>query len=247
LTFLLDIRGKVHLIERRADDALDDFLACGQTAESIGFENPANFAWRSQAALALLALERRRCSTRPRSSTARAAGVRRRRSARRFASSVWSKEGWKERHLREAVDVLTSLTAQLEHAKALVELGAALGRRNARAEARELLRQGVELAHACGAPARAERSNDELAATGARRRKMLLTGIDSLTTSERRVAQLAAEELSNKEIAQALFVTVKTVEVHLSHVYRKLEIGSRHQLAKALVTEQSREPVPAAG
>ena len=55
------------------------------------------------------------------------------------------------------------------------------------------------------------------------------------SSSERRVAQLAAEELSNKEIAQALFVTVKTVEVHLSHVYRKLEIASRRQLAGALV------------
>jgi len=67
-----------------------------------------------------------------------------------------------------------------------------------------------------------------------------------LTASERRIAQLAAEELSNREIAQALFVTVKTVEVHLSNVYRKLEIGSRRQLASALDGLHA-EPVPAGG
>jgi DNA-binding CsgD family transcriptional regulator len=101
-------------------------------------------------------------------------------------------------------------------------------------EARELLRQGAELAHECGATGLIERANEELAATGARPRKIMLTGLESLTASERRVAQLAAGELSNKEIAQALFVTVKTVEVHLSSVYRKLEIASRRQLAAAL-------------
>jgi DNA-binding CsgD family transcriptional regulator len=74
--------------------------------------------------------------------------------------------------------------------------------------------------------------------------KILLTGLASLTASERRVAQLAAEELSNNEIAQALFVTVKTVEVHLSNVYRKLEMGSRRQLAAALVDRQA-EPLAA--
>lgn len=100
--------------------------------------------------------------------------------------------------------------------RALVDLGAALRRGNSRREARELLREGVELAHRCGANALVERANEELAATGARPRTILLSGVDALTASERRVAHMAAEELSNKEIAQALFVTVKTVEVHLS-------------------------------
>jgi DNA-binding NarL/FixJ family response regulator len=73
-------------------------------------------------------------------------------------------------------------------------------------------------------------------ATGARPRKVLQTGLDALTTSERRVGQLAADGMTNKEIAQTLFVTIKTVEVHLSHAYRKLEISSRAQLQNALVT-----------
>jgi DNA-binding CsgD family transcriptional regulator len=92
----------------------------------------------------------------------------------------------------------------------------------------------VELAHQCGATALVARANDELAATGAHPRTILLSGLDSLTASERRVAQMAADEMSNKEIAQALFVTVKTVEQHLGRVYRKLEIGSRRQLGAAL-------------
>jgi DNA-binding CsgD family transcriptional regulator len=63
---------------------------------------------------------------------------------------------------------------------------------------------------------------------------MVLTGVDALTASERRVARMAAEGMSNKELAQALFVTVKAVEVHLSSVYRKLQISSRAQLAETL-------------
>src|SRR5262249_42005071 len=129
------------------------------------------------------------------------------------------------RLLSDAVDVLSPSPARLEHAKALIELGAALRRTNERSKAKPLLRDGLELAFACGASALVDRGNQELAATGARPRKLVLGGLESLTASERRVAQLAADELSNKDIAQQLFVTVKTVEVHLSHVYRKLDIG----------------------
>jgi DNA-binding CsgD family transcriptional regulator len=64
----------------------------------------------------------------------------------------------------------------------------------------------------------------------------MLTGVDSLTPSERRVAEMAADNMTNKDIAQALFVTPKTVEVHLSSVYRKLQISSRGQLPDVLAT-----------
>ena len=135
--------------------------------------------------------------------------------------------------LREAVEVLADSPARLEHARALVDLGALLRRGNSRSEARKLLRQGVELAHRCGATALVARGNDELAATGAHPRTVLLSGLDALTASERRVAQMAAEDMSNKEIAQALFVTVKTVEQHLGRVYRKLDIGSRQRARRS--------------
>ena len=101
-------------------------------------------------------------------------------------------------------------------------------------KARRLLREGVEDAHQCGANALAARGNEELAATGARPRGKLLSGVDELTASERRVAHMAAEGLSNKEIAQALFVTAKTVEQHLGRAYRKLGINSRRHLTAAL-------------
>ena len=68
---------------------------------------------------------------------------------------------------------------------------------------------------------------------------MLLTGVESLTASERRVAELAAEGLTNREIAQALFVTMRTVEGHLTQVFRKLDLSSRDQLAEALGEEAS--------
>jgi DNA-binding CsgD family transcriptional regulator len=146
------------------------------------------------------------------------------------------------RLLQEAVEMLAGSEARLEHARALVDLGAALRRANQRTEARERLREAVELARKVGALGLAERANQEIAATGARPRRVLQTGLDALTASERRVAQLAADGMSNKEIAQTLFVTIKTVEVHLTSAYRKLEITSRTQLDKALLTPAPSPP-----
>ena len=136
--------------------------------------------------------------------------------------------------LRESVDVLAASPALLERAKSLTELGAALRRANQRAEARPRLHDGLELADRCGAKPVAERAHAELLATGARPRRLVRTGIDSLTPSERRVAQMAADGQTNREIAQALFVTPKTIEMHLSKAYRKLDIQSRSQLARAM-------------
>jgi DNA-binding CsgD family transcriptional regulator len=145
-------------------------------------------------------------------------------------------------HHEEAVEVLADSPAKLEHAKARAELGAALRRANRRAEAREQLRHAVELATICGAGPLVAHAETELLATGARPRRIFLHGVESLTPSERRVAEMAAEGPTNREIAQALFVTPKTVEVHLSSVYRKLGISSRSQLAEALAGAGSRLP-----
>jgi DNA-binding NarL/FixJ family response regulator len=90
------------------------------------------------------------------------------------------------------------------------------------------------MARSCGARTLAERAHEELTATGARPRKIVRAGVDALTSSELRVARMAAEGLTNKEIAQALFVTVRTVEAHLHHAYQKLGISSRSQLGAAL-------------
>jgi len=136
--------------------------------------------------------------------------------------------------LREAVDVLSGSSARLEHARALVDLGAAMRRDNRRAEARGALEEGLDLAERCGAAALAEAARTELLAAGGRSSDPYGDALAQLTVSERRVADLAAEGRSNPEIAQALFVTRKTVETHLGHVYRKLDIGGRGELPQAL-------------
>jgi hypothetical protein len=99
-----------------------------------------------------------------------------------------------------AVQLLNESPAKLEHAKARAELGAALRRANRRAQAREHLRHAVELATICGATALAARAQRDLLATGAQPRRIATRGVDSLTPSERRVAEAAAGP-TNREIA----------------------------------------------
>jgi DNA-binding NarL/FixJ family response regulator len=124
---------------------------------------------------------------------------------------------------------------QLELAKALAALGGIRRRGKEAKESREPLRRAYELAEVCGATGLAQSIRAELHASGIRPRGSALKGPGSLTPSERRVSEMAAEGMTNKEIAQALYVTPKTVEVHLSSAYRKLEISSRRELASALV------------
>ncbi len=137
-------------------------------------------------------------------------------------------------HLEQAVAALEPSRSRLQLAKALCALGTATRLARRPTEAREPLRRALELADVCGAAPLVERARAELAASGARPRREALTGPASLTPSERRVADLAAAGRTNREIAQELYVTPKTVEVHLSNAYRKLEIKGRRELAAAL-------------
>ena len=136
--------------------------------------------------------------------------------------------------LRDAVEHLERSPARLEHARALVTLGGFLRRRGQRIDSRGPLREGYELARRCAAATLAKTARSELRASGIRLRREALTGADALTASERRVAEMAASDASNAEIAQGLFLTVKTIEMHLTHAYRKLDISGRPQLTKAL-------------
>jgi DNA-binding CsgD family transcriptional regulator len=141
--------------------------------------------------------------------------------------------------LEEAVSVLEGSPARLEHARALTDLGAALRRAGRRvAAARSVLREALDAADACGAQPLAERARLELRAAGARPRRARTSGVEALTASERRIAAMAAGGLSNPEIAQALFVTRKTVEAHLGNAYRKLDIRSRAELPAALAVSE---------
>jgi DNA-binding CsgD family transcriptional regulator len=137
--------------------------------------------------------------------------------------------------LRAAVEYGRAGPPRLEAIHALVDLGAALRRGNQRADSRQPLQRAADLAQKAGARALHQRALTELAASGARpRRDAFLSGLGSLTPSERRIADHAAAGHSNREIAQALFVTPKTVEYHLRNVYRKLDIQTRRELTEAL-------------
>jgi len=135
--------------------------------------------------------------------------------------------------------VLEGANARLEYAKALVDLGAALRRAGQRVRAREHRSRGLEIATVAGANVLALAAREELLTAGARPRRVRLDGVAALTVSERRVARMAAGGRSNPEIAQALFVTRKTVEKQLAGVYRKLGISSRSELAARLVSQDN--------
>ena len=144
-------------------------------------------------------------------------------SARRSTRSSGATQGWRER-------APSPTSAPM------------LRRRNRRTEARELLREALDAAHRAGAKPLARQAETELRATGARPRRVVLTGLDSLTASERRIAELAGQGLTNREIAQTLFITARTVEGHLTSVFRKLDVDSRDKLPAALASDA---PVPA--
>lgn len=136
--------------------------------------------------------------------------------------------------LEQAVAAARRSPSRLILAEALTAYGAALRRANRRADARDPLREARELALLTGAKALEKRAHDELVIAGARPQRVAVSGPEGLTPSERRVAELAAQGHRNRDIAEALFVTLKTVEVHLGRAYGKLGISSRSQLADTL-------------
>ncbi len=229
--------GMLDLALGRTDAGIERLLRDGGHLEERGWANPSMNPWRAQAAVALVQAGR---ADDARELVAPAVQRARRFGAPWALSMALRAAGVVEQGvtgiglLREAAAVADAGGNRVEQAHALLELGAALRRRNARVEAREHLRPALDLATRCGAGPIAERAREELAATGARPRRELLTGVASLTASERRVAELAAGGHSNPEIAQTLFVTRKTVETHLRSVFMKLDVSARGELANAL-------------
>lgn len=231
---LLPARGRLRMAQGRLDDALADLLACGERHGSGANRSPSLWTWRSDAALVLTALgdhdrahglatEELRLAREL--DAPRALGV--------SLRAVGLVDGAIDQ-LEESAAVLAPSGAVLEHARALVDLGSALRRARRRTDARPRLREALELAIRCGAEILAARARDELLASGAHLRRDRLSGPEALTASERRVARMAAEGQSNLEIAQALFLTRRTVETHLTHAYQKLGIASREELNTAL-------------
>ena len=232
------VLGELALAAGRREEGIARLCHAGEQLEGHGWRNPALAPWRAKVVPALVAAGR---AAEARELIAPAVE-----SARRFgtpwalgmARRAAATADVGERRLvllQEAVGVLEAGGCQVEHSHARLELGASLRRANRRREGREHLRIALDLALRGGAAALAARAREEIAATGARLRRELLSGLESLTASELRVAELAADGRSNPEIAQELFVSRKTVEAHLHRVYAKLDIQGRDDLPSALV------------
>jgi DNA-binding CsgD family transcriptional regulator len=226
-------RGALRVAQHHPDDALADLLAAAAGWRAMGVTNPAVASWRTAAVAAhralgqqdqAVALAAEQLELARKGGTQVALGIALRVHG---AASVRSEE------LAEAVGVLEATPARYELALALADHGACLRRAGQRTAAREPLRRALDLAERTGAAGLADAVRRDLIAAGARPRRAALTGPDALTAGERRVAALAAEGASNRQIAEHLFITQATVETHLRHAFRKLGITSRSELRLA--------------
>jgi DNA-binding NarL/FixJ family response regulator len=220
-------RGALRVAQHRPDEALADLLAAGEGWQALGITNPAVASWRTAAVAACRALgqhDEAAALAAEQLALARKAG---RPLTLGIALRVHG-------DLAEAIGVLEASPARYELALALADHGASLRRSGQRTQAREPLLRALDLAERTGAAGLAAEVKRELLAAGARPRRAALTGPDALTAGERRVAALAADGASNRQIAEHLFVTQATVETHLRHAFRKLNITSRADLPATL-------------
>jgi DNA-binding CsgD family transcriptional regulator len=233
--YLLHARGRLHAARGDFESALQDQLEAGRR---LATDNPAIITWRSEAAVAAAQLGRRRTAIEladeeleraERFGAPRTLGI----ALRAKGVATGGVEG--RELLQRAVQALEGSTAILERVRALTELGAAHRMEGDDEQAKAVLRQALDRADRTGARLIAARARAELVKAGARPRRAQITGAAALTPAERRTAELAARGLTNREIAETLFVTLKTVEWHLGRAYGKLRITGRPELADALL------------
>jgi DNA-binding CsgD family transcriptional regulator len=252
---LLQSRARLRLAQHRHEDALADARAAAARWAELGVGHPGVAGWRVDAADALVALgdpvtareladEHLALADRLGLHGPTGAGLR----ALARAASLAERIALLER----AAALLAHSPNRLEHTRALVDLGAALRRANRRTDARAPLRRALDLADRGGMRRLARRARHELRAAGARPRRTALSGIAALTPAEHRVAALAADGYSNREIAQRLYVTRRTVETHLTHAFQKLDVTNRAELAGGFADHDQRDttaspapPIPA--
>ena len=233
---VLRVRARIRAEDHDYGGALSDLARVAKLAQRFEVRNPESMPWRAQAALLhgaagdlasgiRLAAEEAALATKVGARLALA-------TARRALGQLRRERGLDD--FQEAASLLRGSEDRLEYVRSLIEYGAALRRAGNRATSRDPLREALDLAADGGCTALARRAREELAASGARPRRDELRGPDALTASERRVALLASQGHTNREIAEALFVSLRTVETHLTHTYQKLEVRSREDLPAAL-------------
>ena len=235
---LCHLRGRLALAKGDHPAAAAAFATAGEVLQNVwAIDGPVVVPWRSGAALAALGTgERQRALELSAADVdlARADGipVGLARTLRARGLVVGDEDGLAL--LREAAAAAAASESVLEQTHAGVELGAALRRSGARREARTILAEARERAESSGLGALAQRARDEQQASGARPRRVSLTGPAALTPSELRIARLAAAGATNQQIAAELHLSPKTVSWHLGAIFRKLAITRRQALAAAL-------------
>lgn len=234
---LLSARGRLRLAQGRLEDAVSDLRECERSLAAWGWKNPWLIPFLTPLAEGLYGLGERAAAGECAKSAVRLArqwGTPGPLADSLRVSGLISRGNTGAAQLREAAAIAESADSPLEHARVLVSLGTVLRRSGRSREAREPLRQALDRASSCGARLIGRLANDELVASGAQPRRLRTTGVDSLTPSERRVAAMVAGGMTNRAVAQAQFVSEKTIETHLAHAYQKLQINSRSQLASVL-------------
>jgi DNA-binding CsgD family transcriptional regulator len=234
-------QGAAQLAQGKFAEARTTLSELGELCDAAGLRSPAVFPWRSDLALALAGTDRHDEAVELAATELRLAEQCDVDRARGHALRALGLLGGRDAGLDEleaAVQAFERSPARLELGWASYELGAALRRANRRRDARAPLDRALDLALECGAELLAHRVREQLQALGARPRSVMLTGAEALTPSELRVCRLACDGLKNTEIAQALFVSLKTVETHLRSSFRKLDIGARGELPRAIGVPQ---------
>lgn len=231
-------RGRLFAACKQTDEALDEFHRASDTANRGGINNAVLVGWQPPAAEALATLghwDEARQLAATHLTAAQAFGAPRSLGTALRAMAATTPD-LEERitWLNLSVDVLEGSSARLDAAEAVIDLGSALVEHQDTESARNVLRRGATLASTCGAHHLVETAGSHLRAAGARPRRLGSTGVDSLTPAELKAVQMAAANVTNRAIADELFVNVKTIEGHLSRAYRKLGVTSRFELADAL-------------
>ena len=238
---LLEARGRLRLARGENESALDDFLACGDRLKPLGASHAGVVPWRSGAVEAAIRLGKVELAGELAADDlqlARGFGAPREIGLTLRAAGAVAGGDRGIELLREAVETLRGSEAELELAHALCDLGGALMEESHRLAARDALAEGLDIAHRRRADRLEAAARERLVATGARPRRASARGSDALTPRELRIAQMASEGLGNREIAEALFITTKTVETHLGRAYRKLGVPGRGGLAEALAEDE---------
>lgn len=234
--FLNDTRGQRHLREGRVGEACELYLVTEQLSQQLGIGEPCNVPWARHAIAAHLGADRIDDATRVIAWLDRCAETLPCRWIR--IAGATGRAGLAERdgdlsraeeHFRHALALHEEVDLALERVETLIAYGAFLRRSGHPAKARPLLAEALAIAEKKDAAWYVDAAAEELAVAGGRRRRAR-SSPGELTPQERRIASLAREGRSNREIAQRLVVALSTVETHLQHIYAKLGINSRRQL-----------------